>query len=106
MKLFDSHTHLQFPEFDKDRDAVLSRASEAGVEAMLLVGTDVASSEKALALAEQNDGLYRVSLRSKGPSVGALARDRGGGGHELAAGFTAEDVEQTVIALREELKTA
>lgn len=53
---------------------------------------------------EQKDGKYRVSMRSKGPSVGALARTRGGGGHELAAGFTADDVEQTVIALREELK--
>ena len=53
---------------------------------------------------EQGDGKFRVSLRSKGPSVGALARTRGGGGHELAAGFTADDVEQTVIALREELK--
>jgi phosphoesterase RecJ-like protein len=53
---------------------------------------------------EQSDGTYRVSLRSKGPSVGALARTRGGGGHELAAGFTAPDVEQTVITLREELK--
>lgn len=53
---------------------------------------------------EQADGKFRVSLRSKGPSVGALARTRGGGGHELAAGFTADDVEQTVIALREELK--
>ncbi|MEA2453085.1 MAG: bifunctional oligoribonuclease and phosphatase NrnA [Actinomycetota bacterium] len=53
---------------------------------------------------EQSDGKYRVSMRSKGPSVGALARTRGGGGHELAAGFTAPDVEQTVITLREELK--
>jgi phosphoesterase RecJ-like protein len=53
---------------------------------------------------EQPDGRYRVSLRSKGPSVGAIARGRGGGGHELAAGFTAPDVETTVIALREELK--
>lgn len=55
---------------------------------------------------EQADGRYRVSLRSKGPSVGAIARRHEGGGHELAAGFTADDVEQTVIALREELKTA
>ena len=53
---------------------------------------------------EQPDGRYRVSLRSKGPSVGAIARKRGGGGHELAAGFTAPNVEQTVIELREELK--
>ena len=53
---------------------------------------------------EQSDGRFRVSMRSKGPSVGELARTRGGGGHELAAGFTADDVEQTVIALREGLK--
>ena len=38
---------------------------------------------------EQADGAWRVSMRSKGPSVGLLARSRGGGGHELAAGFTA-----------------
>jgi TatD DNase family protein len=58
MRLFDSHTHLQFPEFNDDRDAVLSRAREAGVEAMVVVGTDVASSEKALALADSDPGLY------------------------------------------------
>lgn len=39
---------------------------------------------------QQTDGSWRVSLRSKGPSVGLLARKRGGGGHELAAGFTAD----------------
>ena len=55
---------------------------------------------------EQEDGSYRVSMRSKGPvSVGALARARGGGGHELAAGFTAPDVETTVLHLRDDLKT-
>lgn len=48
---------------------------------------------------EQADGSWRVSLRSKGPSVGELARSRGGGGHELAAGFTAIDVEGTAKSL-------
>jgi bifunctional oligoribonuclease and PAP phosphatase NrnA len=52
------------------------------------------------------DGSYRVSLRSKGPrSVGAVARELGGGGHELAAGFTAEDIEKTVEAIRHALAT-
>jgi len=42
---------------------------------------------------ERPDGTYRVSLRSKGPrSVGVIARTNGGGGHELAAGFTVSDV--------------
>jgi TatD DNase family protein len=57
MRLFDSHTHLQFPEFDEVREAVLARARQAGVEAMLVVGTDVASSEKALALADSDSSL-------------------------------------------------
>lgn len=50
---------------------------------------------------EQPDGQYRVSLRSRGPvSVGAIARERGGGGHELAAGFTTDSVESGVSAIR------
>jgi len=54
---------------------------------------------------QQTDGAWRVSLRSRGPrSVGVLARERGGGGHELAAGFTAPDIEQTVEGLLEGLQ--
>ena len=53
---------------------------------------------------EQPSGEYRVSLRSKGPvSVGAIARTRGGGGHELAAGFTAQDVHAAARAIRDDL---
>ncbi len=52
---------------------------------------------------EQQDGRWRVSLRSKGPSVGDLARARGGGGHELAAGFTADDVESTARSIAADL---
>lgn len=55
---------------------------------------------------EQGDGRYRVSLRSKGPrSVGAIARANGGGGHELAAGFTAASVEAAIKAVEEGLDT-
>ena len=44
-------------------------------------------------------------MRSKGPvSVGEVARKRGGGGHELAAGFTADDVEGTVQSILPELR--
>ncbi len=34
----DSHTHVTAAEFDADRDAVLVRAQEAGVEAMIAIG--------------------------------------------------------------------
>ncbi len=53
---------------------------------------------------EQPDGSYRVSLRSKGSvSVGAIARANGGGGHDLAAGFTTSDIEQAVEEIRASL---
>ena len=55
---------------------------------------------------QQTDGRWRASLRSKGPSVGALARSRGGGGHDLAAGFTADDIDQTVVGLLDDLRSA
>lgn len=54
---------------------------------------------------EQPDGSYRASLRSRGPSVGAIARAHGGGGHELAAGFTARNVDEAVDAIRAALKS-
>ena len=46
---------------------------------------------------EQPDGGFRVSLRSKGPrTVDQIARGMGGGGHHLAAGFSSDNIEETV----------
>ena len=56
LRLFDSHAHVQLSQFDGDRDAVLERARAAGVTGMLVLGTDVASSEGAIALAEAEPG--------------------------------------------------
>jgi TatD DNase family protein len=36
--LIDSHCHIDMPQFDADRDAVVARAREAGVTDMLVVG--------------------------------------------------------------------
>jgi TatD DNase family protein len=38
LALADSHCHIDMPQFDADRDAVVARAREAGVETMLVVG--------------------------------------------------------------------
>jgi len=56
--LFDSHVHLDDAAFDPDRADVLARARAAGVERMLTVGTDLASSRAAVALAERHAGVY------------------------------------------------
>ncbi len=55
---FDSHTHLQFSEFNEDRDKVIERAAEAGVSHMIIVGIDPESCRRALELAEQHDSLF------------------------------------------------
>jgi TatD DNase family protein len=39
VSLIDSHCHLDSPEFDNDREAVIERAFEAGVEHLVAIGT-------------------------------------------------------------------
>lgn len=51
--LIESHAHLDFPDFNDDRDAILQRAVEAGVEKLITIGTDLASSRRAVELAAQ-----------------------------------------------------
>ncbi|MBI3597892.1 MAG: TatD family hydrolase [Nitrospirae bacterium] len=50
--LIDTHCHIFFPEYDADRADVIARAQDAGVGKMIVVGTDISSSKKAIALAE------------------------------------------------------
>lgn len=56
--MVDSHAHLDFPEFDADRPAVLERAREAGVSTIVNVGTDAASSRAAVNLAAEHSVVY------------------------------------------------
>ncbi|MBW2568297.1 MAG: TatD family hydrolase [Deltaproteobacteria bacterium] len=58
MKLFDTHCHLNDEVYDKDIDAVIERARDAGVAACMVVGTDKASSIKAAAMAESINDIY------------------------------------------------
>jgi TatD DNase family protein len=56
--LVDTHTHLDFPQFDDDRERVIERAATAGVRAIVDIGTDLASSQAAVALAEAYPQVY------------------------------------------------
>ncbi|MBL9020432.1 MAG: TatD family hydrolase [Myxococcales bacterium] len=58
--LFDSHAHVDGPEFDGDRGDVLARARAAGVRRMVVIGAvgDPTSAERAVALAEQDPDIW------------------------------------------------
>ncbi len=58
MRLVDSHCHLDFERFNEDRQAVISRALETGLERMLVPGIDLATSRAAVALAELHPQIY------------------------------------------------
>ena len=56
--LVDTHAHLHDPAFDGDRPAVIARARVAGVGGFLTIGTDVPTSEAAVALAAAEPDIY------------------------------------------------
>jgi TatD DNase family protein len=59
--LVDTHAHLYLDRFDEDRDAVIQRAYDAGVEVIVLPAIDPPSIQQAVDLSEQYDGLYAMT---------------------------------------------
>jgi TatD DNase family protein len=58
--LIETHAHLDYPEFAADFDEVLRRATDAGVTRILTIGTSVASSQRAIELAEKYPNIFAV----------------------------------------------
>ena len=58
--MIDAHCHLDDEAFAPDLDAVIARAADAGVSAIITAGADVASSCAAVALAERYPIVYAV----------------------------------------------
>lgn len=80
MQLFDSHAHLDFRQFNTDREPVIERAQQAGLVGILNVGTDLPSSRAAIALAERYDfvraavGVHPHDAKTVTPQVLAEVR--------------------------------
>jgi len=55
---FDSHAHYDNPQYDEDREVLLSSLPNHGITGVINVGYDVASSKKAIALAETYPHIY------------------------------------------------
>lgn len=56
--LIDTHCHLDFPDFDKDRKEVLVRAEDAGLKYLVNIGSDFSSNLKTLELAKSYPQVY------------------------------------------------
>lgn len=58
MNLIDSHAHLDFSQFDGDREAVIARARQDGLVAIVNAGTSLECSRASVALADRVDFIY------------------------------------------------
>ncbi|MEK6715652.1 MAG: TatD family hydrolase [Candidatus Omnitrophota bacterium] len=56
--LIDTHCHLDFPEFDADREGVMARAKEAHVEYIINVGSSLENSRAAVKLSQEFTAVF------------------------------------------------
>jgi len=73
--MIDTHAHLYFDAFDSDRDETIARARAAGVEMLINVGIDVATSRRAVELAMAHEGLFATIGLHPTSQIDDLERD-------------------------------
>ncbi|MDD5005278.1 MAG: TatD family hydrolase [Candidatus Omnitrophica bacterium] len=56
--LIDTHCHLDFPQFDNDRETVIQRAKDNQIDYLINVGSSIESSFRARDLAEKFDNIF------------------------------------------------
>ena len=56
--MIDTHAHLQWPDFDKDREDVIERAFTTGLSAIVSMGYDLDACREAVRIAKDHDGVY------------------------------------------------
>jgi TatD DNase family protein len=57
---YDTHAHLDFPDFAQDLPEVIERAHAAGIAKIISIGTDVESSRRALEISAQFPNVFAV----------------------------------------------
>ena len=58
MTLTDTHSHLNFYDYDDDRASVIARAWDSGLERILIPGIDLETSRDTIDIAESNQPIY------------------------------------------------
>ncbi len=57
---YDTHAHLDYPDFAEELPQVIARAGAAGISKIISIGTDLESSRRAIELAEQFPNVFAV----------------------------------------------
>lgn len=57
-KFIDTHCHLDFPEFDQDRDEVIQRALLSGIDCIINVGSSIEGSKNSSDMALKYGSVY------------------------------------------------
>src|SRR3972149_3605421 len=93
MELFDTHAHLNFPDYENDYQEVWGRAKKAGLIGLINVGTDLATSKRGIEQA------HELGLPGQGlwASVGIHPHDAG----QFAQG---DDWKRSIEAMLEDEK--
>ncbi len=91
--LCDTHVHLNLEDYSRDRDAVIRRALDAGLEFMVNVGFNLQTSLESAALAREHDFIYA--------SVGLHPHDASDLDDGLLATFREMSREPAVVAIGE-----
>ncbi len=56
--MIDTHAHLDLPQFDSDREAIIQQALENGCEKIINIGIDITSGKNSLALTKSHREIY------------------------------------------------
>jgi TatD DNase family protein len=58
---YDTHAHLDYPDFANDLPQIIERAQAAGITRIISIGTNLESSRRAIALADQFPCVYAAA---------------------------------------------
>lgn len=58
MKLFDTHAHYNDEQFDEDREEIIGKIYEAGIENVVVVGDNIENLKKVIEIANTHDFIY------------------------------------------------
>jgi TatD DNase family protein len=100
VRLVDSHCHLQADRFDDDLDLVIGGARAAGIERILVPGWDLASSRRAIELAERYPeidvgvGIHPHDAESADEATWAAVADLAASARVVAIGETGLDYDR------------